>query len=237
MGTVFLLVKFFSEVSHAADFVNGRIWVNPLSYFKALEASADPDRADRHEGTTAWLQPGRDRFVIDGMDITDDLAAPVEIQKDWLNYIHIFCLHAVHSGHLDLGKITNDNIDNMRSEFMIPDGCLDLGEYAVVVKNVPEFIRRMEAAIHAKQFRGRRGLVRYYDPESFHGEFRDVESLFWKQSKYSYQREFRFAINSGSMSGCPLKLDIGDIKDITLVLKSAELNGPKFLGGEITAAK
>ena len=236
MGTVFLLVKFFNEVSHAADFVNGKIWLNPLSYFKALETNDDSGRADRHEGTIAWLQPDQGRLVIDGIDITEDLAGPIEMQKNWLNSLYVYCLHAVHSGNIALDKLTNDNIECLRSEFKIPDACLSFGKYAVVVKDVPEFVRRIEAVIYAENYRWKRRLVRYYDPDSFHGHFNDMESIFRKQIKYSYQREYRFAIDSGLTSDCPLILDIGDIKDIAELVNSADLNGPDFLGGEITVA-
>ena len=233
MSTIFYLVKFFSEESHATDFVKGKVRANPLSYFKSLESSANSGRTDRHEGTVAWLQPGQGRLVINGDDITDDLAGPIEMQKTWLNCLHVFCLHAIHSGSFDLDKLTNDNIEDLRSEFMIPDACLSLGEYAVVVKDVPEFVRRMEKVSGAKNYEMVPRLVRYYDPTSFHGNFSDMESVFWKQEQYGYQREYRFAIDTGSTSDALLKLDIGDINDITMMIKSADLNGDKFLGGEI----
>ena len=66
-----------------------------------------------------------------------------------------------------------------------------------------------------------------------HGDFRDGESIFWKQDRYSYQREFRFVINDGSMYDIPLIKEIGDIGDITLQFESSELNSEKFLGGDM----
>ena len=78
-----------------------------------------------------------------------------------------------------------------------------------------------------------RGLVRYYDPESFHGNFSDVESIFRKQERHSYQREFRFVIDNSPVSAAPLILEIGDISDITRRFDFAELNGKEFLGGEM----
>ena len=60
-----------------------------------------------------------------------------------------------------------------------------------------------------------------------------MESVFRKQDKYSFQREFRFVIDSSSLGECPLVMDIGDIRDITLQLESTELNAKKLLGGKI----
>ena len=91
----------------------------------------------------------------------------------------------------------------------------------------------MEAAAQANSYRMARGLVRYYDPESFHGNFRDVESIFHKQDRHSYQREFRFVVDSGFVSDSPLILEIGDLSDITRRFDSAELNGEGFLGGQL----
>ena len=166
------------------------------------------------------------------MDVTDHLASPIKIQKDWLNDIYIYCLHAIHSGDFKLEEVTNENISEFTSELKVPEASLALGEYAVLIQNVPEFVRRLESVIHLKEYGFTRGLVEYYDPDSFHGYFDDMESIFWKQDKYRDQREYRFAIDTGLVSDSPLILDIGDIKDIALMLKATELNGPKFLGGE-----
>ena len=68
---------------------------------------------------------------------------------------------------------------------------------------------------------------------SFHGNFRDVESIFHKQDRLSYQREFRFVIDRDLVSASPLILEIGDLRDITQRFDSAELNTEKFLGGEM----
>ena len=233
MSVIFFLVKFFDNNDHARDFVRGRIYANTLATFKVLEGIDDSGRADGHEGTIAWLQPGQGRLEINGMNITDDLAEPMQLQKNWLNYLHIFCLHAVHSGSMDMANVSNENIEELRQQLIIPDECRALGEHSVVVNNVPEFTKRMETASQANSLRMARDLVSYYDPDSFHGNFRDVESIFRKQDRHSYQREFRFVIDNGLASDGPLILEIGDISDITRRLDFAELNGEKFLGGQL----
>ena len=232
MSVIFFLVKFFDNEVHAGDFIRGRVYANTLATFKALEG-IDDGRADRHEGTIAWLQPGHGRLEINGMDITDDLAGPMQLQKSWLDHLHVFCLHAAHSGSLDMAKVSNENIEEFQRQLVIPDECRALGKHAVVVNDVPEFVRRMEAAAQGKGYRIARGLVRYYDPESFHGNLRDVESIFHKQDRQSYQREFRFVIDKSLVSASPLILEIGDISDITQQFDSANLNSKKFLGGDM----
>ena len=153
MSVILFLAKFFDNEIHAKEFVRGRVYANTLAAFKVLEGTDDSGRADRHEGTVAWLQPGRGWLEINGMDITDDLAGPTQLQKSWLDHLHVFCLHAAHSGSLDLAKVSNENIEELRQQLIIPDECLALGKHAVVVKNIPLFIRRMEAAAQANNYR------------------------------------------------------------------------------------
>ena len=88
---------------------------------------------------------------------------------------------------------------------MIPNECLSLGEHAVVIRNVPEFLGRVEATCKAQGFRLKYGLVKYYDPKTFHGSFGDEDSVFRKQTRYMPQREFRFAVNTGPLGvTCPV---------------------------------
>ena len=153
MNHIFFLVKFFDNPNHADDFVHGRIFANGLSRFKKVEDSGEAGRMDRHEGTTGWMQPGKGRLTLNGMDISDDLAGPVQIQMDWLNHLNVFCVHAAHSGGLDLASISNENIEPLRQELMIPGKCLSLGKYAVAVTNVPDFINRMRSSARTKGYR------------------------------------------------------------------------------------
>ena len=233
---VFFLVKFFKKENDAKDFVRGRVRAGTLSSFKKREERVDL-RMDKNEGTLAWLQPGKVQIVVNDMDMSGDLAGPAQIQPRWLDHINVFCVHAAHSGDLDLASLSN--IEPLRQELMVPDKCLALGKYAVVVKDVREFINRMKSSAQAKGYGITSRLVNYYNPATFHGWFRNgsVESVFWKQDKYRDQREYRFAINRDLSSEHPLYMEIGDIGDITLQFKSTELNGKKFLGGQFDFAR
>ena len=148
MRTTFFLVKFFEKEIRAKKFVRGEIFAKKLSEFKQAEDSNESGRMDRHEGTTALWQPGKGRLTLNGMDIQD---VSVQIQMDWVSDLNVFCLHAAHSGDLDLASLSNDNVEALRQELTIPKKCLCLGKYAVVVMNVPEFINRMRSFARAKK--------------------------------------------------------------------------------------
>ena len=229
----FMLVKFFERQTYAADFVSGKLFCNTVASFKAREDPENSGRVDRNEGTIAWLQPGQGRFELNGIDLTPDLAEPLQIQRRWLDYLHLFCMHAVHAGTFNLANLSNENIEDFRRALLIPDRCRELGGHAVVVTNIREFVARMKTATQLRNYRMSRGLVEYYDPETFHGSFENVQALFRKQQQDSYQREFRFVIDAGLRGGSPLWLDIGSISDITIKLDASELNGEKLLGGNM----
>jgi hypothetical protein len=97
----------------------------------------------------------------------------------------------------------------------MPDEYVKLGDHAVVITNTTEFLRRVEKAAHREGYGILWELVKYYDPQVGTPPIRsDIETIFSKRKKYAYQREFRFAIDTGTTEGGAINLDIGDISDI-----------------------
>ena len=223
MHNIFFLARFFKDPKEAAELVRGKIYANALKYFQNLESEDASGRADPCEGMMAWLQPGEITLVLNGMDITADLAGPVEAQTNWAKYLNVFCLHAGHSEVLDVPSRTGLTVEQIQQELLIPDTCYSFGEHAVVILDTPEFIRRVEAALPGG-VNMCKGLVEYYDPDTFSGHFFGVQPTFRKHKKYSYQREYRLVFESPSERDTPLVFEVGDLSDITRQLKSAELN-------------
>lgn len=220
----FFFVKFFDEQEYADRFVRGEVFARTLSEFKKSEDNDESGRMDRHEGTIAWLQPGKCQLTVGGMDMSADLTGAASLQPYMFNHLNVFCVHAAHSRDLNLGNLSD--IEALRQMLTIPDECLALGEYAVVVR-ASEFVNRMKTSAHRKGYRIASGLVKYYDPASFHGWLFDgsLQSVFRKQGRYRHQQEYRFAIDRRLSSKDPLVMDIGDIRDTTFQCKSYDLNG------------
>ena len=222
---LYFFIKFIDEKSYVNDFLSGNIYMNRLSYFKKIEQDdEDFDRADKHEGAFAWLQPGQGRLTINGQDITGDLAGPIEMYDNELDYLNIFCLYAAHSGNLDVRDMLKGNDEAFRQQIRVPKDCLKLGEYAVLITNLPKFVQRMEAAAKSRDYKIYRGLVRYYDPETFHGYFSDGQAVFRKHIRHQSHREYRFVVDTGLSGDKPIILKIGDIRDITLRFNTVNLN-------------
>ncbi len=207
--------------------------MNRLSYFKGLEDRHGSNRADPHEGASGWFQPGRIQANINGMDISNDLGGPVEIQMNWLNDLNIFCMYAAHTGDLDLRTISSKNINILRKQLKIPmKSCQRLGEHAVIVKARATFLDRIKKAAKSQGFAVASGLVKYYDPRIYHGQFAGLEAAFWKRDEFNLQQEYRIAVNTYTAGEDAICLDIGNINDISMRLSTVDIN-KKFLGGSI----
>ena len=232
---IFFLVKFFTKQKYAKEFIQGKVFANQLSAFKESDEDDLTGRVDKYEGTTALYQPDKINLEINGYEFSSsDLAGPVRFQMNWLNRVNIVCFHAVHvRDELKLPNLSREGVAILRKELLVPDKCLSLGKYAVIIRNAAEFRKRMDAAIKARKCEFARKLVDYYSEESFHGEFEGLKAVFSKQDDYEFQREYRYAVWNESPSAHPMIINIGDISDITLEMASHEINGEKFLGGNI----
>lgn len=226
--TVFFLVKIFDEKKHALDFMQGKMFVNRLSYFRRLDEDQKANRGDKHEGVVSWVQPENANLTINGRLITD-LAGPISIQMNWHDHLNVYCMYAGHSGEFE--SITKENLSDFKKHLEMPEDCLKLGKYAVVVTQYTTFINRVSDAVRSNNYGINAQLVEYYDPDTFTGSFSEFDAVFKKRNEFSHQKEFRFAFDTGVSGNDPLILDIGNISDITTLCNVEELN--KLLSIEI----
>jgi hypothetical protein len=103
------------------------------------------------------------------------------------------------------------------------DRCFQFGEHAVIVPTMP-FLDKVKAAVLDRQYALTAKLVKYYDERLFHGSFKREDVPFSKQKRFEYQKEFRICINNGTRGTAPLTLNIGSIRDISLKMRSRQLN-------------
>ena len=160
------------------------------------------------------------------MDTTlrPDLVGPVSLQMNGLDQFHVLCMSALHSGDLDLSQLAAEDIGLLRQQLEIDEACHKLGRYAIVVRDCPKFINRIEGAAKQRGWRGFRRLVEYYDPETFHGGWEGIEPIFRKRAEYQYQNEYRFAFDPGTQGIDSTFLEIGDLSDITDCVPTKRFN-------------
>lgn len=221
--TIFFFVKVCEKKKYTHDLLDGKLYMNRLSYFKKIEVEDEANRKDQHEGVIGWLQPGKGQLELNGYQIPkEDLAGPISIQMNYFDNFNIFCVYAAHSG--DFQKLNQQSLPEFRRQLQIPDSCLNLGKYAVVIRNVTEFQLRVKKAAQDNKYTGSFKLVDYYNPEKFSGFFTENDAVFKKRKEFQHQREYRFSLNTGTSDNKAIILEIGDIRDIAEVCNSNEVN-------------
>ena len=223
---IFFLSKFFSEEKHAEQFVRGRLYANRLGYFRELES--DSVRADAYEGVSLLRGDVSLAATIDGLRterITipeHELAGPSEVRMDWTEHVNLICMHAAHSGsHVEISDLQVDEFKKQHID--IPEDCLKFGDHAVLITNYLQFVKRVTSAVKEnKHYSLVGGLVRYSDYPAI--DITGVDVVFCKRERFKSEREYRFAIRTGSDVHDPLILETGDLSDIAIRCSSAEIN-------------
>lgn len=207
MATVLSLIKMCKKKRYANDFLNGQLYSNRVGWYIC-------QGIDKHEGE--WLiQPSKDVVIeLNNYRIPPEDPVSASVSLDRIKNLNVFCMFAVHSGTFT--RVTPETVAAFRSQLNIPTACVrDFGKHSVVVHDVKEFYRRVDAAANAAGYPRARGLVRYYDPASFEMTCsNELEIPFFKRDEFSYQKELRIAMVTSP--GCDaVVLDLGrDIRDI-----------------------
>jgi len=232
-----LLIKVFDEEKYADAFIqNGEMFCQTIGQFKGLEN--DVARGDRFEAPSDWYQPDRVTVSLsfdtpegEKTSFNLDLAGPLVFLRKGYDELNAYCMYAVTIPNFDETYETEEERLRLFSEInsilkvsaTLSEEMLSLGEHAVVVFGVSDYIERVRQAAMQKGYSSWRGLVDYFDPESFHGKFEEVEAVFKKRDIYSYQNEFRFVFDSSELSGAKT-IHVGSLAGIALKMRTREIN-------------
>ena len=178
---IWYLIKFFSEEAHADQFIAGNLYLNRLSYFKRIEEEFGDGRPDATEAVAMWWQPDDFSMTLTVPGIGEvtitkaDLAALVSMAYEHHDYLHIFCLYAVHTSGFSCvdGKIdyAPEEAEKLHNQLRIDERCFKFGKFAVITPAVP-FLSQLKDALQRQGYRCQGKLVKYYDDEVFHGEIK-----------------------------------------------------------------
>ena len=225
------LAKVVARRSYAEDILDGRLRFSPLSYFiKREKAEEDAGRSDPDEGSA----------VIQGDRISDITVKDHPFEFGFqrmsfslphvINNCHVLCMFAGHTGNFEGNPRDDSNTDDFRRQIGFPSQRLrkEFGEYTVRFLNLDNFhalMGRIDQECNRKGYCGRGGLVEYYnehrDNVGIDGSdsLRGLDVAFYKRAHYSYQQEYRVAL-SGADSGGHVVLEIGDIRDIAVLMET-----------------
>lgn len=218
---IYFFIKFVERIEYAEEFVQGSLYLSPLWRFRGKAADLDPDRSDRFEGASAWLQPREVTLSVAGHQVCQrDIVAPIVIQPGKYDEESLLCLYAATPG--DFRTVHEGNIDAFRQHLRVPGEAQRLGEYAVIVANAQEFIRRVCEEVKQRGYGMSAGLVRYFEEDEHLTAI--AKPLFTKRACYAAQREYRFVISAGQAEGSPIRLEVGSLADICTIVDAGRIN-------------
>lgn len=210
-----LLFRAFKTKEYALSFLKtGQMYMNPLNYFKEYEESLKNNIADEYEGIYRLLQPKNATIIAYPMGAGEKLEliepiSPVAFYDSQYNSVKIYCFSI-----LDI----NENVRN-KKEIRIKDlfdfDKNELGNYLVLIADVPELLKRMSASLDAYDLGY--GSVDYYDCSASHQAL--SVPIFMKSNKFAHQQEFRVVIDTDEAEDTDdakkaFVTDIGSLEDI-----------------------
>lgn len=213
------LFKFFSCKAYRDDFLKGRLYFNSLNFFKKQEESEVPGQNDYYECCSIH-QPESVNISLGDLKLTD-LAGPISISRvhDVLTS-NIMCFSTIRE---DL-YYNCKSFEEAKQNILFPEAMLKYGEFAMVIPQGDLFIKKFEYAARNKGLGFLHAPVNYYDFSKDNISCKYPEIAFQKRSEFSYQREYRFLLHKPNEVDEPVILEVGDLTDIAMVVKSADIN-------------
>lgn len=226
MGTTIqFFVKIFACEEYRDEFLKGNLYMNPIYFFRKLEEEHASNVGDEHEALSSWLQPNGKKIVLGfpGEEIVlteKDLAGPITLRRERFDAVNVFCLMHLHSNGVSFeDAINEEQLIELQKNYNIPDSANKLGDFAIAISNIDEFLQRVQVAAQklvdnseAIRLKGR--PVTYYDEQGDLRLANEDDAIFHKQKSYGHQKEFRISLDRGVQEIEPYILKVGDLTDI-----------------------
>lgn len=195
------------------SFLKGNIYCNTAKYFADLN-STDIARSDPDEDVD-------ESFQIKELSIFDKtkgeyvpiggLVNPAKFRCKDKQVYNMFCVYML--------------LEN--EKFMVSKDIDKFGDCAIAIHNIKEFTYRLRVAAEKRGLAVYQGPIEYVSEKNYHGPM----GAFRKYDSFAYQSEFRYQIFPGNDEA--IELNLGDISDLCIVLKTDELFTLKSkLGGD-----
>ena len=226
-----MLVRVFKTEEYMEQFLDGKIFMNTIGYFKKYEESERNNVTDHHEGAYRIVDPNKLVMSVNG-EIIDpkNIIGPVVYSHQWTDRVNAVCLTIINPI-----RIRTENCSvapyaiQTKCIYGLPDGSEKLGTHAIILTDIQEFVRRMNAKLDPMLRSGevneyRLQPVTYYDESGIDihvGEF-DFASVFFKNSIYAHQQEYRVALERLNTEVGTFTLEIGSLRDVCISLESSD---------------
>jgi hypothetical protein len=202
MGEPGTLIK-LGEQEHLLQLQDeGLLYMNLLPYFWEIE-----DEELRGDPFDCIAEVARGPKI--GFTVAD--SKEVFMEGNWTlrmyppepEKINIFCMYALRP--------------LIEGTFPVDERNFQFGEYALVLINRDEFMRRIESILKSQRIIAKADLVEYV-VDKYTGKL----GPFKKLKRFAYQSEWRLVCYDGPSR--PREIRIGSIRDISVILRSDEVN-------------
>lgn len=215
-----VLIKFKAEII-IDSLQSGCVYMNSIKLFRKIEKDTDDDMVGDIIDGLLHISDGI--FSIKDLEYVQELkdaAIHTKYSNDFC-----YCFFGIDSEH-NQGSFTEEQKIKMR----------EMGEYALVITDYPEFMRRIINVANGLNYELYGGFVNYYNPKvdsvnvlrSLSGKDGLKYVPLLKRDKYSYQQEFRMVIHAPDVKEDHIELPIGSIEDISVKIKAEELLKANF---------
>jgi len=191
----------------ADKFLNGELYFNTDKYFSALDLQdkvrSDPDE-DIDESWQIKEISIQDKKSGEYIPISG-VISPAKYRYGNRQQLNILCVYVL----LD------------RKDFEIDDRILKFGDTAIVIRDAIEFTKRLHKAANDIGLSVKQQPIEYVEKAKYHGAI----GPFRKYETFRYQSEFRYLLSPGN--GEPIKLQVGDLRDLCFFIPSTEIRNLK----------
>lgn len=221
-----MLMKFGYE-KNLKKLQAGQLYMKNLKYYVDLEKATDDEAVgDKYDGQMVLQDVKISMYTVDTHEFVAQFDAPSASMN--LGYLEcpVFCMFM-----FDYRNHVEEYLsgDNLTVKYQFTEEQLakmpNFGDSVLIIKNGDEFINRVKKGLLDAGYDFTKDHVQYYgfnNLEHLKQVQRDNSRIaFWKREKYSYQQEYRLLVHD--FVDDYLSVDIGDISDITDLLKTEEL--------------
>lgn len=204
----------FGQDSHITQLQKeGLIYCNSVHYFKDLQN--DEMRADEFE--TANFIGTRDDIMleiwpVDNPEKITRIATNKILKQITSPFGNLFSLYS-----LDMSMMEKNE------EIRIDTRLKNKSDAFLMIKDVPQFLKRLKKALDERGGYWEHHMVEYIDFSNYYGE----RTFFQKDKTYEYQKEFRLFIEHAKDE--PISISIGDISDISIKFSCSILGKAFFV--------
>ncbi len=217
---IFAFIKIDNNLSHLEFFQEGRLFMRTLRYFKNYEDKCLHGRGDKLEGSIGVFQPSQVKLELNGIPLNSfQFQDQIIVHSESLLEKHTFCL---------ITSYINDESpmisDEKSKHFKLDSKNYKFGGWLLIIRDPQEFLNRVKQSFKQQHIIYRIGMVKYYNFVETNTMFDDIETGFQKPFEFSHQNEFRILIDSPIIDEQCIIVKIPSIKDISLIIKTDELN-------------